>query len=254
MSVIAVVDGTTTAERREAGRFAVSEIAFARDVRLERHEHPRACIAVVVCGQVRKTYARTEHEAARGTVIAMPSHEPHADLFGTAGARIVVIEGTETVDRPLAAEDWRAAALAHRIRLELARPDALTPLALEGLALELSAVLGRARTASGSSWVDGAVEILRARFRDPPSAHELAAQLGVHPAHLARCFRARTGESIGSYVRGIRLDWAGDRLVRTNVPLARIACEAGFADQSHFTRSFAARFGVTPGRYRSAHR
>jgi AraC-like DNA-binding protein len=29
-----------------------------------------------------------------------------------------------------------------------------------------------------------------------------------------------------------------------------IALEAGFADQSHFTRSFRRHHGITPGRYR----
>jgi hypothetical protein len=43
-------------------------------------------------------------------------------------------------------------------------------------------------------------------------------------------------------------------------PLAETALEAGLADQAHFTRTFKAAFGMTPGRYmklcsaRSAHR
>jgi AraC family transcriptional regulator len=254
MSVIDVNDGTLRAQRRTVGPFAISEIVFAPDVRLPRHEHPHSCIAVVVCGRVRKSYARAEHEAARGALIAMPAHEAHADLFGTTGARLIVVEGTSTVEHPLVVQDWQAAAIAHRMRGELARPDELSPLALEGLALELAALVGRRPTRAQASWVDDAADILRRRFRNPPSPHELAAEVGVHPAHLARCFRARLGESVGSYVRGVRLDWAADRLVRSELPLARIACEAGFADQSHFTRSFAARFGVSPGRYRAAHR
>ena len=63
----------------------------------------------------------------------------------------------------------------------------------------------------------------------------------------------RPGESVGSYARNIRLDWAARRLVSSDDPLARVACEAGFADQSHFTRAFSRRFGVAPGRYRRAH-
>jgi transcriptional regulator GlxA family with amidase domain len=67
-------------------------------------------------------------------------------------------------------------------------------------------------------------------------------------------FRARYGDSLGGYARGLRLDWAAEQLVRSEVPLARLACEAGFVDQSHFTRAFRARFGLAPGRYRAAHR
>jgi AraC-like DNA-binding protein len=32
-------------------------------------------------------------------------------------------------------------------------------------------------------------------------------------------------------------------------PLAETAHQAGFADQAHFTRTFKAAFGLTPGRY-----
>jgi AraC-like DNA-binding protein len=32
-------------------------------------------------------------------------------------------------------------------------------------------------------------------------------------------------------------------------PLTEAALEAGFADQAHFTRTFKAAFGMTPGRY-----
>jgi AraC family transcriptional regulator len=258
VALVDVAAETTGARRRDVGRFAVSEVAFAPGTRLGRHAHPRSCLAVVVAGSVRKSYASATHDAFRATVIAMPAEEPHVDLFGAAGARIVVIEedvGFEHAgfDTTLAFSHWGAAALAHHVRRELAHPDEFSALALEGLALELTALVRRQSSAGErGAWVDDAASILRDRFRDPPNASELASEVGVHPAHLARCFRARFGESVGSYVRNVRLDWAADRLTRTNVPLTRVACEAGFADQSHFTRSFARRFGVPPGRYRAA--
>ncbi len=34
-------------------------------------------------------------------------------------------------------------------------------------------------------------------------------------------------------------------------PLVEVACDAGFADQAHFTRTFKAAFGLTPARYRA---
>jgi AraC-like DNA-binding protein/quercetin dioxygenase-like cupin family protein len=251
VSLVDVAARTTGARRREVGRFVVSEVAFARDCRLARHEHPRACIAVVVAGSVSKSYARRTHEATRGTVVTMPQQEPHADLFGGTGARLVVVESDDRGAETSVFRHWGAAELAHRIGRELAEPDDFSELALEGLALELAALAGRGETrACAAPWLDDAAEILHERFRDPPTAAELATAVGVRPAELARGFRARFGEGVGCYARNLRLDWAAERLARTDAALARIACEAGFADQSHFTRAFARRFGVPPGRYR----
>jgi AraC family transcriptional regulator len=57
---------------------------------------------------------------------------------------------------------------------------------------------------------------------------------------------------IGAYVRRLRLDWAASRLKMADEPIARIGLEAGFADQSHFTRAFKRYTGLTPAEYRSA--
>jgi AraC-like DNA-binding protein len=55
---------------------------------------------------------------------------------------------------------------------------------------------------------------------------------------------------VGEYVRRLRLDWATAQLAATDTPLAVLAAEAGFADQSHFTRAFKGYAGLTPGKYR----
>jgi AraC family transcriptional regulator len=50
---------------------------------------------------------------------------------------------------------------------------------------------------------------------------------------------------------GRRLERAKTLLRRTREPLAAIAQEAGFADQSHLTQMFRREIGVTPGRFRA---
>ena len=40
------------------------------------------------------------------------------------------------------------------------------------------------------------------------------------------------------------------RLLRAGQPVAAVAAETEFADQSHLTRLFRSAFGTTPGRYR----
>lgn len=100
-----------------------------------------------------------------------------------------------------------------------------------------------------ANWLGEARDLLRTRTPAPLSLGELAAAVGVHPVHLARSFRREFGMTVSQYSRALRLDWAAAQLAG-EAPLARIALEAGFADQSHFTRAFRGYTGMTPGRYR----
>ena len=59
------------------------------------------------------------------------------------------------------------------------------------------------------------------------------------------------GMLAGAYLREIRVQRAADALARSSAPLAQIALDAGFADQSHFTRVFRTAHGVTPQRWRA---
>jgi AraC family transcriptional regulator len=79
----------------------------------------------------------------------------------------------------------------------------------------------------------------------------VASAIGVHPAYLARVFKAHHGVSVGEYGRRLRLAWAASEIARSDTPLATVAIRAGFADQSHFTRLFKRHVGITPARYRA---
>lgn len=256
MSVLDIAASTIGARGSVAGRFAIREVVFAAGARLPMHEHPRACTAVVIAGAVEKSYPFATHEARRTAVISMPAGQAHRDTFSRQGARLVVVEAEGGGEQAHVFTDWGAVVIAQRMRRELDLADAFSGLALEGLALELAALVARraAVRAAGAPWLEQAAEILRAEFRRPPSASGLGSELGVSPTRLARGFRARFGESLGSYARNARLDWAADRLLGSDVGLARVAYEAGFADQSHLTRAFTARYGVPPGRFRATRR
>jgi AraC-like DNA-binding protein len=65
---------------------------------------------------------------------------------------------------------------------------------------------------------------------------------------MSRGFRAHFGTSPHRYLVGRRLHRVKTAIAE-GMPLAEAAAEAGFADQSHMTRHFKARFGLTPGRY-----
>jgi AraC family transcriptional regulator len=74
----------------------------------------------------------------------------------------------------------------------------------------------------------------------------------LSPYHFSRSFKEAAGMGPQRYVIQRRLERAKTLLRRTHQPLAQIAQEAGFADQSHLTSIFRREIGVTPGRFRAA--
>jgi len=82
------------------------------------------------------------------------------------------------------------------------------------------------------------------------SLEVLAQQTGFSSYHFARLFRQTTGESPHHFVLRQRIERAQRLLKETDVPLAHIAVESGFANQSHLTRVFKQQRGFTPRAYR----
>ncbi len=78
----------------------------------------------------------------------------------------------------------------------------------------------------------------------------LAGVAGLSRFHLARAFRAETGETLHAYVMRRRCDRAKLLLLDGALPLAEIALACGFAHQAHFTTAFGRLVGATPGRWR----
>jgi len=78
----------------------------------------------------------------------------------------------------------------------------------------------------------------------------LGRALRCSPFHLARQFRAATGETISRYAMRLRLGAALERLANGERDLAALAVETGFSHHSHFSARFRRVFGMTPSEAR----
>jgi AraC family transcriptional regulator len=85
------------------------------------------------------------------------------------------------------------------------------------------------------------------------SLEQLAAVAGVSRFHFARQFRLRTGESPMGYVRRSRVERAKAMLRSGEATVGEIAAVLGFADQSHFTRTFRRLVGTSPRSFATCH-
>ena len=97
------------------------------------------------------------------------------------------------------------------------------------------------------------VEAVRNQWRrglTPIPVPALAAAAGVSTGHLFRIFRTEYGCSPARALEIIRLARAAILLQRSNATIAEIAHRCGFANPYHFSRRFAAVYGLPPGRFR----
>lgn len=80
------------------------------------------------------------------------------------------------------------------------------------------------------------------------SLHELAVYAGLSKFHFSRVFKNEVGISPYDYLIQSRLKLARDMLLNGQ-PLAEVALELGFTDQSHFSRFFRRNTGVPPAQF-----
>jgi AraC family transcriptional regulator len=261
--------GSPRFENVEAGGLLVTHAIFPARSRLCPHVHERTCVATTLSGTFDSGMMSRSHWSTAGMVLTEPAGERHSNRFGQADTHVLVVQPdsrrvellrpfTRFLDSINQFSDVSVVLLARRLSLEIARPDDVTPLAIEALGLELIATAARRFGSAGRetrppSWLAVVRDRLHDTFTAPVTLAELADLAGVHPGHLTRSFRRYYGRSVGAYRRDVRLDWIAVRLGRDGDPLAALAIAAGFSDQSHLARAFKQRFGCTPGQYRQAH-
>ena len=250
---------------RAAGGFALSVAAADPARPVERHTHEEAHFILLLDGHYFSSARGAGHLHAEPALIYNPPGTTHRDTFPDCHGRFLGlsvsarrIEELRDIARPAEAAirlwDPSALALSHRIARSVAHGD--DDLHLESLCLELLGAFERdVRSASRPPpWLITAREALHDRASRPITVAGVAREAGVHPVHLARTFRRFFGCTPGEYLRNRRIEQAALLARVTERPLAEIALDCGFFDQSHLTRAFARVFGVSPAAYRRRYR
>jgi AraC-like DNA-binding protein len=99
-----------------------------------------------------------------------------------------------------------------------------------------------------------AKDYLDANLDGDVSVTMLAEACGLSSTHFSRAFHRTTGTSPHQWLLRRRIDKARRLLRDPDAPLADVALNCGFANQSHFTRVFTRLIGVSPGQWRRMNR
>jgi AraC family transcriptional regulator len=256
--------GRTHRSRIVAG-IRLTESVYRPGVVLAAHAHVASYFDVVLDGFCSEVVDGQSRERGRWSLAFHPAGELHSNRWHADAARTFQIEVASPVldrlcacspnlDRPTHFGTGPSRWLIQRLYEEFCSNDQVSDLAVEGLTLELLAEGSRwAACRTGRTpppWLRQVCDLLHERFRHRVTLAEIAEAVGVHPAHLARAFRRVYRCTIGDYVRNLRIEHACHYLRTSESSLATIALAAGFADQSHFSKAFKRRTGMTPAEFR----
>ena len=91
---------------------------------------------------------------------------------------------------------------------------------------------------------------IRKNFAQPVTLEEVSAAIGFSVNYFSTLFKKETGEGFAKYLTRVRMDEARSLLRDTNQPVSEICKSVGYGDLKHFTHTFKAETGLTPGEYR----
>lgn len=105
-------------------------------------------------------------------------------------------------------------------------------------------------TRARSGYSERAKTYIEKHYREKIYLSDIADELGISESYLSRIFREETGRNIQDYITETRVEFAGNLLLFSNEPIARISEYVNFPSQSYFGRVFKKIKGMTPKEYR----
>jgi AraC family transcriptional regulator len=228
----------------------VSRIMHPPGQRIDAHAHDWPVLTLFRIGGYREEGETGERVFDGPSVVFQPAGAEHADEIGANGLETLAM----TFDPDWLTPEARSA-LPHRTCWRPGGPIAAASRRLADLwmtggdAEELHLHTSRfllamwsAQTVTQPAWADQVEDWLG----DEAPTRAIADDVARHPAWLARAYRAWRGEGMGETVRRRRVERATLRLRESSAPIADVAAECGFCDQSYMNRAFRVVLGRTP--------
>ena len=208
----------------------------------KRHSHPQLSIGAILEGGTRCVCDGQEYLLSPGDLIVIPANAPHScnPIQGKPRSYHMLYIDT---DRPLALQVIRNATFFKHF-LDIV--ETMSPASVDRL---LSALPHRADNPDAlRSTSQHIQQALLADLAAPPSLDELAQRFSLRKETLIRTFRQDTGLTPASFLNISRVEYAKARL-RAGDDIADVSYQSGFADQSHFHKTFVRYSAATPRQY-----
>jgi AraC family transcriptional regulator len=225
------------------------------------HYHETLHMSLVLSGGNLEKRNRTDIERMPGVVTFYDSGEPHCSTKTIQFSKHVNIEiENEFLQKNeidikamdllfLKSPDARFCML--KLLKELLTDDEFSKNAIQHLMINLltaSSLQNKYR--SMPFWLNIVYEFLQDNWSENITLANLSIAANVHPVTISKYFPNYFGCTIGEYMRKLKVEKALALIESSSSSLTQISHECGFADQSHFIRTFKKETGFLPKHYR----
>jgi len=236
--------------------FCIGRVCYNQDIFFsEMHCHENPHLSLVVSGGNIEKRRNISFERLPGKVTFYHPGEAHQNSYQVACSSHINIEvALSWLQRQsLNIKDHckfypGASILILKMYKESLTGDDFSSDAIKLLLFELL-VCNKQETLHKPSWIDTLEELLNDRWNETPALQDLSNAAGVHPITISKHFSRYFGCTLGEYMRKLKITRAISLMNTSQTSLTGIAYECGFADQSHFTRTFKQLTGLLPKEY-----
>lgn len=232
--------------------------------KVDWHYHQNPYFTFLLQGKLLEGNKREVYNCSAGTLLFHNWQEPHYNTKSGGFARGVHVEieqswlsrfnmSIDKLQGSLRLLNPDLKLLFYQIFREMKRNKVEISLSIHCLLLEVLAAMHDPQAEGVSTkprWVETVRELLHDQYTNAPSLEGLASTLGIHPVHLSRQFPKYFHCHLGQYIRKVKVEKSLSLMPDKKFSLTEIGFTCGFADQSHFIRSFKEAMGMTPLAYR----
>ncbi|MBS5773005.1 MAG: AraC family transcriptional regulator [Enterobacter cloacae] len=213
----------------------------------KRHRHAELSIGAITDGQTRCVCHQQEYLLRPGDLIVIPALTPHScnPLAGQPRSYHMLYLADENRAQQVIRDPQLFEHFLHIIALMEHNQTLALPGAIQTLLAALPQVPDDEPLHAVSEQVQMA---LQENLQQPPTLDALAHAFSLRKETLIRTFKRATGLTPGSFLNLARVEFAKSRL-RAGDKLADVGYQSGFADQSHFHKTFVSYTAATPRQY-----
>lgn len=252
--------GKVASSSQAEGIFASATSYYPGDGAGVLHWHENSHLSFVLRGGGVEKRKRSEFERLPGHIMFFYAGELHQYVNKSFPARNVNLE-IESVflrENGLTEADVNTSVFINpnskfimlKVYRELLTEDDFSSSSIKMLLLNLICANQKTCTMKGQpAWVKAIKELLNDQWNERLSLRDLSNATGVHAVTISKFFPKYFSCTFGEYMRRLKVEKSLQLIKTSSESLTGIAHECGFADQSHFTRTFKQLTGFLPNQY-----